>query len=212
MLIREEINGTEIECETGEYYFSPGRVDRGTRLMLETVPLKETDKVLDLGCGWGVVGIYAAKKLGPGQVVMCDVLEEAVALSTDNLKRNNLEGVKVIKSDGLKDVEDRDFTLILSNPPYHTDFAVAKAFIEDGFRKLTVGGRMVLVTKRLDWYRNKMKTIFGGVKVYEAEDYYIFLSEKRAAHVVKEKKPARTMSKKLERKYAKKTAGRKPET
>ena len=53
MIVREEINGTEIVCETGEYYFSPKGVDRGTRLMLETVPVREGDKVLDLGCGYG---------------------------------------------------------------------------------------------------------------------------------------------------------------
>ena len=204
MIVREEINGTEIVCETGEYYFSPKGVDRGTRLMLETVPVREGDKVLDLGCGYGVVGIYAAKQLGGGRVVMCDILEDAVALSSDNLSKNGIEGVRVLQSDGLKSIEDRDFTLIYSNPPYHTDFSVAKEFIEDGFRKLSVGGRMVMVTKRLDWYKNKLKTVFGGVKVFEAEDYFIFLSEKRAAHVEKSKKNTQTMSKKLQRKYGKK--------
>lgn len=204
MLIKEEINGIEIICETGEYYFSPTRVDLGTRFMLETVPVHEGDKVLDLGCGYGVVGIYAAKKVGGENVVMCDILEDAVALATDNLARNGITGARVLQSDGLKSVEDRDFTLIYSNPPYHTDFSVAKAFIEDGFRKLAVGGRMVMVTKRLDWYRNKLKSVFGGVKVFEAEDYYIFLSEKRAARVVKPKKNTQTMSKKLQRKYGRK--------
>ena len=204
MIVKEEINGIEIVCETGEYYFSPKGVDRGTRLMLETVPVREGDKVLDLGCGYGVVGIYAAKLLGGDHVVMCDILKDAVALSTENLARNGIEGAKVLQSDGLKGVEDRDFTLIYSNPPYHTDFSVAKAFIEDGFRKLAVGGRMVMVTKRLDWYRNKLKTVFGGVKVFEAEDYFIFLSEKRALRVEKPKKNTQTMSKKLQRKYGKK--------
>lgn len=204
MLIKEEINGIEIICETGEYYFSPTRVDLGTRFMLETVPVREGDKVLDLGCGYGVVGIYAAKKLGGENVVMCDILEDAVALAMDNLTKNGIEGARVLQSDGLKAVEDRDFTLIYSNPPYHTDFSVAKAFIEDGFRKLAVGGRMVMVTKRLDWYKNKLKSVFGGVKVFEAEDYYIFLSEKRAARVEKPKKNTQTMSKKLQRKYGRK--------
>ena len=204
MIVKEEINGTEIVCETGEYYFSPKGVDRGTRLMLETVPVREGDKVLDLGCGYGVVGIYAAKLLGGDHVVMCDILEDAVTLSTENLARNGIEGAKVLQSDGLKGVEDRDFTLIYSNPPYHTDFSVAKEFIEDGFRKLAVGGRMVMVTKRLEWYKNKLKTVFGGVKVFEAEDYFIFLSEKRAARVEKPKKNTQTMSKKLQRKYGKK--------
>ena len=204
MTVKEEINGFEIICETGEYYFSPNRVDRGTRLMLETVPVREGDKVLDLGCGYGVVGIYAAKRLGGEHVVMCDILEDAVALATDNLARNGITGARVLQSDGLKAVEDRDFTLIYSNPPYHTDFSVAKAFIEDGFRKLAVGGRMVMVTKRLDWYKNKLTSVFGGVKVFEAEDYFIFLSEKRAARVEKPKKNTQTMSKKLQRKYGKK--------
>ena len=204
MLIKEEINGIEIICETGEYYFSPTRVDLGTRFMLETVPVREGDKVLDLGCGYGVVGIYAAKQVGGENVVMCDILEDAVALAMDNLTKNGIEGARVLQSDGLKSVEDRDFTLIYSNPPYHTDFSVAKAFIEDGFRKLAVGGRMVMVTKRLDWYRNKLKSVFGGVKVFEAEDYYIFLSEKRAARVEKPKKNTQTMSKKLQRKYGRK--------
>ena len=172
--------------------------------MLETVPVREGDKVLDLGCGYGVVGIYAAKRLGGDHVVMCDILEDAVALATDNLTKNGIEGARVLQSDGLKSVEDRDFTLIYSNPPYHTDFSVAKAFIEDGFRKLAVGGRMVMVTKRLDWYKNKLKSVFGGVKVFEAEDYYIFLSEKRAARVEKPKKNTQTMSKKLQRKYGRK--------
>jgi len=204
MTVKEEINGIEIVCETGEYYFAPKGVDRGTRLMLETVPVREGDKVLDLGCGYGVVGIYAAKQVGGDRVVMCDILEDAVALSTENLSKNGIEGVRVLQSDGLKSIEDRDFTLIYSNPPYHTDFSVAKAFIEDGFRKLAVGGRMVMVTKRLDWYKNKLKSVFGGVKVFEREDYYIFLSEKRAAHVEKPKKNTQTMSKKLQRKYGKK--------
>ena len=204
MTVNEEINGIDITCETGEYYFSPNRVDRGTRLMLETVPVREGDKVLDLGCGYGVVGIYAAKQLGGDRVVMCDILEDAVALATDNLARNGITGARVLQSDGLKSVEDRDFTLIYSNPPYHTDFSVAKAFIEDSFRKLAVGGRMVMVTKRLDWYKNKLTSVFGGVKVFEKEDYYIFLSEKRAARVEKPKKNTQTMSKKLQRKYGKK--------
>lgn len=203
MIIKEEINGIEVVCETGEYYFSPKGVDRGTRLMLETVPVANGDKVLDLGCGYGVVGIYAAKKLGGENVVMCDILEDAVELSTENLTRNGIEGVRVLQSDGLRSIEDRDFTLILSNPPYHTDFSVAKEFIEDGFRRLKVGGRMALVTKRLDWYRNKLKTVFGGVKVFEKEDYYIFLSEKRAPRVEKVKK-TQTLSKKLQRKYGNK--------
>ena len=199
MIIKEELHGRELTLDTGNYYFSPAGIDKGTSFMLSKVTVTEDDKALDLGCGYGVVGIWL-KKCGCGVVVMCDISEDGVNLSKNNLKLNGIEGVKVLKSDGLKDVPDSDFTFILSNPPYHTDFSVAKSFIEDGFRKLAVGGRMIMVTKRLDWYKNKLTTVFGGVKVFEQDGYYVFISEKRSDKVVKKKKEKNNLSKKLQRK------------
>lgn len=204
MQITDTINGTEIICDTGNYYFSPKNIDKGTLQMLNNVKIAKNDKVLDLGCGYGIVGIYAAKLIGGENVTMCDILPEAVELSKRNLELNGIEGVKVLQSDGLKNIEDNDYTLILSNPPYHTDFSVAKEFIEDGFKKLAVGGRIVLVTKRFDWYKNKVETVFGGVKYIEAEDYFVFIGEKRKKHVEKPQKNKNTLSKKLQRKYGKK--------
>ena len=163
------------------------------------------DNVLDLGCGCGVVGICAAKQIGPERVWMCDISENAVRLSGQNAKANGVGTVTIRQSDGLKEISENGFTLILSNPPYHTDFAVAKEFIEDGFKKLALGGRLVMVTKRLDWYRNKLSSVFGGVTVKEQDGYYVFLAEKRDNRKPKkEKKNLQVMSKKLQRKYGKK--------
>lgn len=206
MLINENVFGQNIELETGNYYFSPQGVDKGTLLMLSKVQVTETDKVLDLGCGYGIVGIYIAKLIGGDRVVMSDILADAVQLSEDNLKRNAIKGVRLLQSDGLKDITDRDFTLILSNPPYHTDFSVAKAFIEDGFKRLVVGGRLMMVVKRLDWYKNKLAGVFGGIKVFEMDGYYILEAQKRTSHVEKSKKSKNMLSKKLQRKYIKQSA------
>lgn len=206
MLINENVFGQNIELETGNYYFSPQGLDKGTLLMLSKVQVTKTDKVLDLGCGYGIVGIYIAKLIGGDRVVMSDILSEAVQLSGDNLKRNAIEGVRLLQSDGLKDITDRDFTLILSNPPYHTDFSVAKAFIEDGFKRLVVGGRLLMVVKRLAWYKNKIAGVFGGIKVFEMDGYYILEAQKRTSHVAKSKKNTNMLSKKLQRKYIKQSA------
>jgi 16S rRNA (guanine1207-N2)-methyltransferase len=70
--------------------------------------------------------------------------------------------------------------MILSNPPYHTDFSVAKMFIEKGFNRLSIGGRMYMVTKRKEWYRNKLKSIFGGVRIWELNGYFVFMSIKKS--------------------------------
>ena len=205
MQIEEQVQGIELVLNTNEEVFSPMAVDKGTKAMLSFVEFKEGDRVLDLGCGCGVVGILAAKQIGAGNVVMCDVSENAVQLSKQNAELNGVEGVTIRQSDGLKEISEKDFTLILSNPPYHTDFAVAKGFIEDGFKKLIIGGKMIMVTKRLDWYRNKLSSVFGGVTVKEKDGYYVFLAEKRGNRKPKkEKKNEQIMSKKLQRKYAKK--------
>ncbi len=204
MLLRETIFGQEIVLETGKYYFSPKGIDKGTRFLLSKVHVTEKDKVLDLGCGYGVVGITIAKQIGGEHVVMSDVSEEALLLTGANLKLNKLEQVRVVKSNGLKEISDKDFSLILSNPPYHTDFSVAKAFIEDGYKKLAIGGRFLMVTKRLPWYQNKLTSVFGGVKVFEQDGYYVFVAEKRKMQRNKALKKKQELSKKLKRKYAKK--------
>lgn len=205
MQIEEQIQGIDLVLHTNEEVFSPTAVDKGTKAMLSFVEFNEGDKVLDLGCGCGVVGILAAKQIGAEHVVMCDVSGNAVKLSKQNAELNGVGTVTIRQSDGLKEISENGFTLILSNPPYHTDFSVAKGFIEDGFKKLAIGGKMVMVTKRLDWYRNKLSSVFGGVTVKEKDGYYVFLAEKRGNRKPKkEKKNEQIMSKKLQRKYGKK--------
>ena len=172
--------------------------------MLSKVQVTGEDKVLDLGCGYGVVGISIGKVIDGERVVMSDYSEEAVTLSKDNLKRNGLEQIRVIKSDGFKEIPDKDFTLILSNPPYHTDFSVAKGFIEDSYKSLVTGGKLMMVTKRLTWYKNKLSAVFGGGKVWEQDGYYVFTAEKRRVSGKNISKNKHSLSKKLMRKYGKK--------
>lgn len=206
MLIKETIQGVTLQFETDSSLFSPAAVDRGTLAMLSAAEFQPEDVVLDLGCGYGVVGILAAKKTDAERVTMCDCEEAAVVLSQQNAEKNGVPGITILQSNGFEKVMRQDFTVILSNPPYHTDFSVAKHFIEEGYRHLAEGGRMVMVTKRLDWYKNKLASVFGGVRVQETDGYFVFCAQKRGRPVKKEK-PVRTMSKKLERRYAGKKKG-----
>lgn len=202
-MFKQRIQGVELSFETDPSVFSPAAVDRGTLAMLSGTEFMPGDKVLDLGCGYGVVGILAAKQIGPDRVILCDISPEAVRLAKYNSGLNGIGSLDVRQSDGLENIPERDFTLIMSNPPYHTDFSVAKHFIEDGFRRLSIGGRMVMVTKRLEWYKNKLTAVFGGVKIVQSDGYYIFTAEKRAAAPNRKKKDAPVLSKKLRRRYGK---------
>ena len=188
MTINVNVLGEALILETREGLFSPEHADRGTMAMLSTVDFRPGLRVMDLGCGCGIVGITAAKKCGAENVVMSDLDPNAVEAARENAVSNDVEGVKIIVSDGFDSVEETGFDLILSNPPYQTDFAVAKKFIEKGFNRLRLGGKMVMVTKRLDWYRNKLKAIFGGVRVQQIDGYYVFTAERRSVSYAKKKK------------------------
>lgn len=199
-MIYTNIKNTDLRFETEASIFSPNAIDSGTLAMLSTVDFLPGDKVLDLGCGYGVVGILAAKLIGEEKVIMCDISEQAIECAKINAALNGVENINIILSDGYENVGEKDFTIILSNPPYHADFSVPKNFIELGFGKLAVGGKFVMVTKRLDWYKNKLVSVFGGVKVQEVNGYYVFAAEKRSHIVKNRKKPVKGLSKKLRRK------------
>ena len=179
-LLQVEILGQQVSLETRPGLFSPEHVDRGTLAMLSHVKIASGMRIMDLGCGCGVVGIVAAKIAGEENVFMSDADPMAVATARRNAERNGVSGVHICVSDGFQSVDASGFDLILSNPPYQTDFSVAKGFIEKGFNRLKIGGKLYMVTKRRAWYKNKMISVFGGVEIRETDGYYVFIAERRS--------------------------------
>jgi 16S rRNA (guanine1207-N2)-methyltransferase len=179
MAFETHIENVPVLFETGPEVFSPGDVDQGTRLLLSNVKFDSNDKILDLGCGYGAMGIYAAKLLSPQQVHMIDSDPQALKYAARNARSNGVEGVHIELSDGFRQFRGSAFTQILCNPPYHCDFSVAKHFIEKGFNRLVVGGSMWMVTKREKWYRNKLTNVFGGAQVISRDTYFVFRAIKK---------------------------------
>ena len=180
-VIVAELMGHRLELETQPGLFSPGHADRGTLAMLSRAHFTPGMKVLDLGCGCGLVGILAARICGEENVIMSDIDPLAAEVAARNAARNGVGGVRTVVSDGFSRIDGAGFDLILSNPPYQSDFSVAKRFIEKGFNRLRLGGKLMMVTKRRDWYRNKLIAIFGGVKVCQVDGYWVFEAERRDA-------------------------------
>ena len=189
-MYKTTVFGFELSIETDPSLFSPDHPDRGTLAMLSTIARTPGQTLLDLGCGAGLVGIGAAKILGQENVVLTDVDEKAVSCARKNAVTNGVPGLTVVCGDALSAVSAKDFDWILSNPPYHADFSVAKRFIEKGFNRLKVGGRMVMVVKRELWYRNKLTAVFGGVSMQELDGYFIFTAEKRSKQYAAKKEKA----------------------
>ena len=155
--------------------FSPRGLDPGTREMLNLIEAQPGQRFLDLGCGVGVVSLVAARVWG------CEVTAVDVSARALRLTRLNVPEAEVIPSDGFRALASRQFDLIASNPPYHTDFAIAKGFIEGAHQHLSPGGWLYLVVKRADWYVQKVRAVFGGCRVVERDGYTILSAQRRAA-------------------------------
>jgi len=178
-MINTTIKDHDLSFETTTSLFSPQQIDKGTLAMLNQIDFTPDDKILDLGCGYGVVGIVAAKHIPPANVFMSDTDKIAIKYAKNNALKNGITGVNIIQSNAYENINETGFTIVASNPPYHADFAVPKLFIEKGFNRLQVGGKFYMVTKRKDWYKNKFIAIFGGVRIHEADGYFVFEAEKR---------------------------------
>ena len=167
-LIRTKLRGFYFEFETSSGVFSHKRVDSGTRLLVESMTLPERGRVLDLGCGIGVVGIVAARLNQALEVWMTDVNSRAVSLAESNTKRN---GVKATVRQGslYEPVGDVKFDLIITNPPMSAGIdAVVNPMIEGAPTHLVANGVFQLVVQSNKGGRTLSGIIdetFGNIEV-----------------------------------------------
>ena len=156
----------DFTFRTDTSVFSRSHVDRGTQLLLEALPLSFEKRVLDLGCGWGVVGCCMKAIWPAADVCLCDINQRAVETAKLNLATNNLCAT-VIQSDILESV-DGSFDLIVTNPPIRAGKAVVYRFFAQSANALTQDGRLLLVirTKQgADSAQSFLETLFSSVRI-----------------------------------------------
>jgi 16S rRNA (guanine1207-N2)-methyltransferase len=160
--------------------FSYDRLDPGTQLLLERLATEVSgQRVLDLGCGYGVIGLTAAR-LGAAQVDLVDDNLLAVLAARENIRLHGLAKARALPGDGIGPVADQVYDLALSNPPFHSgkgvDYQVSRAFILGARRVLAPGGRLALVANRFIRYEQLMRTLFRQVTVLaETGKFHVLL-------------------------------------
>ena len=135
--------------------FSKGELDAGSRLLLDALPALSGD-VLDLGCGWGAIGVAVAKANKQARVVMADVNHRALGLARDNCQRNQVTA-EVIESDGMSAVMGRAFDAIITNPPIRAGKQVIYKMFADAAVSLKEGGALYLVIRKQQGAESCMK-------------------------------------------------------
>jgi len=128
-LIHTSLRGRAFDFLTASSVFSKRRVDLGTRLLIETMILPATGCALDVGCGYGAVGIAAAALNPRLRVVMTDVNARAVRLAKQNIERNKVTNAEVRCGYLYEPVEELTFNCVLSNPPVSAGMKTVKAII-----------------------------------------------------------------------------------
>ncbi len=128
-LIQTNLRSRPFTFLTASSVFSKKRVDTGTRLLIETMILPETGYVLDVGCGYGAVGIAAATFNPQLHVLMTDVNARAVHLAKQNIERNKATNAEARCGFLYEPVKELTFNGVLSNPPVSAGMETVRAII-----------------------------------------------------------------------------------
>ena len=141
------LRGHDFMFSTSSSVFSKKRIDSGTRLLVEKMILPEEGTLLDLGCGYGAIGIVAASTNQKLQVIMTDVNSRAVALSRINIKKNRIINAKVRRGYLYEPVEGLIFNCVLLNPPVSAGMDLVKKMVLGAPKVLANGGLFQMVIR-----------------------------------------------------------------
>jgi 16S rRNA (guanine1207-N2)-methyltransferase len=164
--------------------FAGGKLDEGTRLLLEALQVRTTDEALDIGSGAGYIGLHIARLATKGQVTMVDASLAAVEAARLAVQESGLSNVRVLSSDGAQAVLAQRFDLVASNPPFHLGgvqtTAIAERFIRESAQVLRPRGRLYLVANRFLKYEQTIQEAFNNVSEVSGDSRYkVLYAEKR---------------------------------
>lgn len=167
-IVYASLRGRALSLYTDAGVFSKSDVDRGTQLLVETVAVCAADRVLDVGCGYGPIGIALAKEVS--SVAMIDVNARAVALAVRNAKRNHCANVHVYCGDKYDPVVGQRFDVIVTNPPIRAGKAVVYDIFAQSRLHLMACGALWFVMHQKHGVQSAIaycKTLFRSVEVVE---------------------------------------------
>lgn len=167
------ISGRTMKIQALPGVFSSGRLDPGTRMLIETFDAAPTTPVLDFACGAGIIGAWLARRYSV-PVDLVDAQAQAVISSRETLRVNDLNG-RVWASDGLSEVKGR-YGLIVTNPPFHSgvklDTGITERFLAAAAAHLLPGGELRLVANAFLPYQPLIESAVGPCKVLAQDNRF----------------------------------------
>ena len=171
-----ELLGSKFNLHTRWGVFSPRSIDDGTLLLMKYISADENDVCLDLGCGYGPIGLALARHCSKGQVHMVDKDFVAVELANYNAKNNGITNAKAYLSDAFTHVPNEiRFDQIISNIPAKVGREQLSVILYDAYDALETGGKITVVTINglKDFIKANFKSVFGNYKKIKQGQKYI---------------------------------------
>ncbi|SDK58353.1 class I SAM-dependent methyltransferase [Sediminibacillus albus] len=178
-----ELRGNRFSFTTDQGVFSKKEVDFGSRTLIEAfVEPGIEGRFLDLGCGYGPIGLSLAKAFPQRHVTLSDINERALDLARQNALANNIENVNFKISDRLQSFRNETFSAIVTNPPIRAGKKVIYDMFEESFEALLSKGELTIVIQKKQGApsaQKKLDELFGNVETLKKDKgYYIFRSIK----------------------------------
>ena len=161
--------------------FSPREIDKGTQLLLDHIEIDRSDTCIDLGCGYGPLGLAMAAEADLGRVHLIDKDFVAIDYTQKNARLNQLDNVEVYLSNGFSAVpEDARFDVVVSNLPAKAGKELFYLYFYDALARMQPGSRIYVVT--INGLRQFIKRVFGEVfgnysKLKQGKDYTVSMAE-----------------------------------
>jgi 16S rRNA G1207 methylase RsmC len=166
-------NGRLLRAYSRPGVFSHRSLDAGARHLLNEMQIDSGARVLDIGCGAGVVALAAACRADRVTVHAVDSNCRAVECTQRGAEMNGLTNITTeLNADGGY-AGTGSYDLVLANPPYYSGFRIAEHFVTAGRASLRPGGKILVVTKRPDWYQENMPEWYESVTVHERKSYHL---------------------------------------
>ena len=176
IILDVELLGSKFNLHTRWGVFSPRSIDDGTLLLMKYISVGESDICLDLGCGYGPIGLALARHCHKGQVHMVDKDFIAVELANYNAKNNGINNAEAYLSDAFTHVPSEvKFHQIISNIPAKVGREQLSIILYDAYDALESGGIITVVTINglKDFMKNNFKSVFGNYKKIKQGQKYI---------------------------------------
>lgn len=178
----QEVLGKPFHFTSTWGIFSPEKLDEGSLMLLDYIDFKQDDSSIDLGCGYGVLGMTAARECPNGQHILIDKDFVAVEYAKLNCQKNGLTNTHVQLSNGFYHVDkDKKFSLVMSNLPAKASKEQHYLYLLDAYERMEVGGRFYVVTINglRDFMKRSFNEVFGNAdKIKQGKTYTVTLAVK----------------------------------